>query len=117
MSTCSCGQIFNEIPITARLGGDAELYGWYWECACGSTLFKSATRMDRFNHISRQHEIYRPMANRLSKVDLDFITDTLKSTAHLNNDDFSLHVTRLFIYARRVKHENIICDLLLASRV
>lgn len=37
---CSCGMVWLAVPATARLqkAGD-DFDGWYWECACLSTLF------------------------------------------------------------------------------
>lgn len=36
----TCGEIHKVIPIGARIG-QAEFFGYYWECKCKSTLFKN----------------------------------------------------------------------------
>lgn len=38
--TCACCQReLQGVPASARYGGDEDLEGWYWECACHSTQF------------------------------------------------------------------------------
>jgi hypothetical protein len=39
MKTCQCGRVYARIPAHARYHADAFFGGWYWECACKSTLF------------------------------------------------------------------------------
>lgn len=37
---CGCGRVHFEIPATARVQKQGDrLSGWYWDCACHSTLF------------------------------------------------------------------------------
>lgn len=37
---CPCGVEHRTIPSTARYIKDEFFGGWYWECSCGSTIFK-----------------------------------------------------------------------------
>lgn len=45
--TCSCGIVHIAVPATAKYHNDDEGYltGWFWNCACHSTLFWPATRV------------------------------------------------------------------------
>jgi hypothetical protein len=36
---CSCGRIHLEVPAGVRLFEDGDLSGYFWNCACHSTLF------------------------------------------------------------------------------
>lgn len=36
---CSCGHVWNQMPMIAKISDDAVFGGAYWECVCKSTLF------------------------------------------------------------------------------
>lgn len=45
LKTCSCGKQFNEIPDSAKRNTNSILPGWYFNCACGSTLVIPLTQI------------------------------------------------------------------------
>lgn len=45
IKVCSCGKEYNVIPDTAKKHANTILPGWYWNCACGSTLVIPLTQL------------------------------------------------------------------------
>lgn len=54
---CSCGRAHFEIPKTARFQNEGDaLDGWYFECACRSTLFIPLADPKTFGSCFRTYE-------------------------------------------------------------
>ena len=74
------------------------------------------TRLEKFQSLA-QHSFYRRDLERLPEATFDWLVEFLEDTADLDNDAYTIKVTRLWASGGRPKNHGTLCDILLASRV